>query len=203
MILVIDNYDSFVFNLARYVRELGDAVEVIRNDVITVDDALAMKPAGIIISPGPCGPDEAGISTQLSRTAIANSIPLLGVCLGHQCLVAACGGTIIRANRPIHGQASAITHHGKDVFADLPSPMQVGRYHSLIADAALTEDLSVTARLEDDPSTIMAVAHKSAPAFGVQFHPESVLTDHGHALMNNFLGYTSRRAAERLAQTAE
>ncbi|MEO0961224.1 MAG: aminodeoxychorismate/anthranilate synthase component II [Pseudomonadota bacterium] len=203
MILVIDNYDSFVFNLARYVRELGDAVEVVRNDAITIDDALAMAPAGIIISPGPCGPDDAGISTPLARAAIATGTPLLGVCLGHQCLVAACGGTIIRAARPIHGQASSITHHGKDVFADLPSPMQVGRYHSLIADAALPEDLSVTARLEDDTATIMGVAHRTAPAFGVQFHPESVLTDHGHALMNNFLGYTSRRTVERFAQTAE
>lgn len=203
MILVIDNYDSFVFNLARYVRELGDNVEVVRNDVVTIDDALAMAPAGIIISPGPCGPDEAGISTTLSRAAIASSIPLLGVCLGHQCLVAACGGPVIRADRPIHGQASAITHHGTDVFADLPSPMQVGRYHSLVAGADLPDDLSVTARLADSPSTIMAVAHKTAPAFGVQFHPESVLTDHGHALMNNFLSYTSRRTAERVAQPAE
>ncbi len=203
MILVIDNYDSFVFNLARYVRELGDAVEVVRNDAITVDEALAMAPAGIIISPGPCGPDEAGISTPLARAAITNGIPLLGVCLGHQCLVAACGGEVIRADRPIHGQASTITHHGQDVFADLPSPMQVGRYHSLIAGAHLPDDLAVTARLADNPDTIMAVAHKTAPAFGVQFHPESVLTDHGHALINNFLSYTDRSTTERFAQPAE
>lgn len=203
MILVIDNYDSFVFNLARYVRELGDTVEVVRNDAITVNDALALAPAGIIISPGPCGPEDAGISTPLARAAIANNLPLLGVCLGHQCIVAACGGAVIRADRPIHGQASTVTHHGKDVFADLPSPMQVGRYHSLVANTDLPDDLAVTAQLKDDPTTIMAVAHKTAPTFGVQFHPESVLTDHGHKLMNNFLSYTSSPAPERLVQTAQ
>lgn len=199
MILVIDNYDSFVFNLARYVRELGDTVKVIRNDAITVDDALALAPAGIIISPGPCGPDEAGISTPLSSAAIANNIPLLGVCLGHQCIVAACNGAIIRADRPVHGQASTITHHGNDVFSGLPSPMQVGRYHSLVANTDLPENLTITAQLADDPTTIMGVAHTTAPAFGVQFHPESVLTEHGHALLGNFLGYTSGH----MAQTAE
>jgi len=199
MILVIDNYDSFVFNLARYVRELGDTVRVVRNDALTVPQAMALTPSGIIISPGPCGPAEAGISTQLARAAIANATPLLGVCLGHQCLVAACGGTIGRAVRPVHGQASAITHDGTGVFANLPSPMQVGRYHSLVATGAVPDSLSITSRLADEPQTVMGVAHRSAPAFGVQFHPESVLSDHGHALIGNFLGLTQND----LAQTAE
>ncbi len=199
MILVIDNYDSFVFNLARYVRELGDRVHVVRNDALSVEDALALAPSGIIISPGPCGPAQAGISTDLARAAIAHAIPVLGVCLGHQCLVAACGGTIGRSGRPVHGQASAITHDGTGVFAGLPSPMQVGRYHSLIATGALPDTLTVTSHLTEDPQTIMGVAHRSAPAFGVQFHPESVLTDHGHALIGNFLRLTT----SDLAQTAE
>ncbi|MGD1933865.1 MAG: anthranilate synthase component II [Candidatus Phaeomarinobacter sp.] len=190
MILVIDNYDSFVFNLARYVRELGDAVHVVRNDALTVEEALALAPAGIIISPGPCGPDESGISTQLAKKAIAHALPLLGVCLGHQCIVAACGGHVGRAGRPVHGQASAIPHHGSDVFSGLPSPLQVGRYHSLVATGDLPDELEITARLADDPDTIMGVAHRTAPVFGVQFHPESVLTEQGHALIGNFLKMT-------------
>lgn len=203
MILIIDNYDSFVFNLARYVRELGDTVQVVRNDAITTRSALAEAPSGIIISPGPCGPAEAGISTELAHAAITNAIPLLGVCLGHQCLVAACGGTIGRSGRPVHGQASAVTHDGTGVFAGLPSPMQVGRYHSLIATGVLPDSLSITSRLADDPQTVMGVAHRTAPAFGVQFHPESVLTDHGHSLIGNFLGLTAGPQSRTLPQSAD
>ena len=199
MILIIDNYDSFVFNLARYVRELGDRVHVVRNDALNLEDALALAPSGIIISPGPCGPDEAGISTPLAGEAIAQGIPLLGVCLGHQCIVAACGGGVGRAARPVHGQASAITHNGSGVFTGLTSPLEVGRYHSLVATGTLPGDLDITARLADDPGTVMGVAHRTSPVFGVQFHPESVLTEHGHALIGNFL----RMTHTQLARSAE
>jgi len=191
MITVIDNYDSFVFNLARYVRELGQPVRVHRNDTVSVDEVLSTHPSGIIISPGPCGPDEAGISTKLARAAVETGVPLLGVCLGHQCVVAACGGSIGRADAPVHGRASTITHAESGLFEGLPSPMEVGRYHSLIATGEVPASLAVTAQLEDDPTVPMAVAHVSAPVFGVQFHPESVLTEHGHALIGNFLSLTA------------
>jgi len=187
MILVIDNYDSFVFNLARYLRELGETVDVHRNDALSVADAISMAPTAIVVSPGPCTPAEAGISTALAAEAIRTSTPFLGVCLGHQCLVAACGGNIGRAARPVHGKASPITHSGAGLFDSLPSPLTVGRYHSLIADGPLPDAVAATAHLADDPDTVMAVAHKTSPAHGVQFHPESVLTDHGHALLANFL----------------
>ena len=194
MILVIDNYDSFVFTLARYLRELGRETEVVRNDALTVDEALARAPEAILVSPGPCGPAEAGISVALARAAVAARMPFLGVCLGHQCLVAAQGGTIARAPRPVHGEASRIVHDGADLFQALPSPLTVARYHSLIAATPLPASLAATAHLEDDPSVVMAVAHRNAPAWGVQFHPESILTGHGHALLANFLAATSRPA---------
>ncbi len=195
MILIIDNYDSFVFNLARYVRELGHETQVVRNDMISISEALALGPQGIIISPGPCGPQQAGISTSLAAEAIKRCLPLLGVCLGHQCVVAACGGTIGRAGAPVHGRASTITHSQQGLFKGLPSPLTVGRYHSLIATGDMPQSLAVTAQLAGDPETVMGVAHKDAPVFGVQFHPESVLTENGHDLLANFLRHAESRMA--------
>jgi len=189
MILVIDNYDSFVFNLARYVRELGHETQVVRNDALTCSDALALAPRGIIVSPGPCGPARAGISTALAAQAVAHKVPFLGVCLGHQCLVAACGGSIGRAPKPVHGRAAPVTHAGAGLFDGLPSPFAAARYHSLMAAGPMPDALRITARLQAEPEVIMGVAHKAAPAFGVQFHPESVLTEHGHALLANFLAH--------------
>ncbi|MEQ8745988.1 aminodeoxychorismate/anthranilate synthase component II [Pyruvatibacter sp.] len=187
MILIIDNYDSFVFNLARYLRELGAAVDIVRNDKLTVAEALARKPEAIVISPGPCGPATAGISTALAKSAVAQRIPFLGVCLGHQCLVTACGGTIERADAPAHGRAFDVTHNRTGLFNGLPAPLTVGRYHSLVAGGDMPLELEVTATLSQNGTTVMAVAHKTAPAFGVQFHPESILTVHGHDLLRNFL----------------
>ena len=188
MILVIDNYDSFVHNLARYFRQLGQETTVRRNDAITIDDIQQLKPDAIVLSPGPCTPSESGICLDVVRK-FQTEIPILGVCLGHQAIVAALGGKVIRAVRPMHGQASQITHNADGVFRDLPSPMQVGRYHSLVAEpASLPSCLRVDAQIED--GTIMAVSHKSLPVVGVQFHPESVLTEHGYAMLANFLRLT-------------
>ncbi|ABS63182.1 glutamine amidotransferase of anthranilate synthase [Parvibaculum lavamentivorans DS-1] len=185
MILVIDNFDSFVHNLARYVGELGYQRRTIRTDEIGVAEALALKPEAIILSPGPCGPEEAGISIPLVTAAAEHEIPLLGVCLGHQAIAAAFGGRIHRAPKPVHGKPSRILHEGGDIFSGLPSPFTAGRYHSLIAEIAEKGPLRETARTED--GIPMALAHQSLPIFGVQFHPESVLTEHGHALLANFL----------------
>ncbi len=185
MILLIDNYDSFVYNLARYVRELGETPVVRRNDALTVDEILADPPSHIIISPGPCSPAEAGISTELVARA-GRTIPVLGVCLGHQCIGAAYGGEIVRAGRPMHGKTSRIHHRGTGLFTGLPSPFRATRYHSLvIAPASVPPDLEVIATSED--GEIMAVQHARDPVFGVQFHPESVLTEHGYRLIDHFL----------------
>jgi anthranilate synthase component 2 len=185
MILLIDNYDSFVHNLARYVRELGEVPLVRRHDALTVDDVLALAPSHVIISPGPCTPAEAGISTDLVRRA-GPSIPVLGVCLGHQCIGAAYGGEIVRAGRPMHGKTSRIHHRGSDIFTGLPSPFLASRYHSLvISPASVPPELEVTATSED--GEVMAVRHVSYPVYGVQFHPESVLTEHGYRMLDHFL----------------
>ena len=185
MILLIDNYDSFVHTLAGYVRELGHEALVQRNDALTVDDIAALAPSHIIISPGPCTPAEAGVSTAAVRRFGA-STPVLGVCLGHQCIGAAYGGIITRAVRPVHGRASDIHHDGSGVLAGLPSPFPAARYHSLVIDrAALPAELRVTA--ETAERIVMAVEHVRHPVTGVQFHPESVLTRHGHRLLRNFL----------------
>jgi len=185
MILLIDNYDSFVYNLARYVRELGETPVVRRNDALTVDEILADPPSHIIISPGPCSPAEAGISTELVTRA-GRTVPILGVCLGHQCIGAAYGGEIVRAGRPMHGKTSRIHHRGIGLFTGLPSPFRATRYHSLvIAPASVPPDLEVIATSED--GEIMAVQHARYPVFGVQFHPESVLTEHGYRLIDHFL----------------
>ena len=189
MILVIDNYDSFVHNLARYVRELGFATEVVRCDALTVDEIAARRPSHILISPGPCTPNEAGVSVPLVRR-LGPEIPILGVCLGHQCIGQAFGGQIVRARRPMHGMASRIAHDGEGLFAGLPDPLVGGRYHSLVVEAAdLPEELVVTARSED--GEIMGVRHREHPIEGLQFHPESVLTEHGHDLLRAFLGAQS------------
>ena len=186
MILLIDNYDSFVHNLARYVRELGEEAVVRRNDAISLDEVAALAPTHIIISPGPCTPAEAGISTSLVRRFGA-ATPIFGVCLGHQCIGAAYGADIVRARRPMHGKTSLVAHDGSSVFAGLPSPLRVARYHSLvIAPASLPSSLRVLASANDD-GEIMAVEHRTEPVVGVQFHPESAASEYGYALLDRFL----------------
>jgi anthranilate synthase/aminodeoxychorismate synthase-like glutamine amidotransferase len=186
MILLIDNYDSFVHNLARYVRELGDEALVRRNDALTVDEVVALAPSHIILSPGPCTPAEAGISTELVRR-LGPTTPILGVCLGHQCIGAAYGGAIVRATRPRHGRTSPIVHDGSSVFTGLPVPLSVARYHSLvIARASLPESLRVLATATDD-GEIMAVEHRVHPVVGVQFHPESAAAQYGYTMLDRFL----------------
>jgi len=185
MILLIDNYDSFVYNLARYVRELGEVPLVRRHDAVTVDEIGALAPSHIIISPGPCTPAEAGISTEVVRQ-LGGRIPVLGVCLGHQCIGAAYGAEIVRAGRPMHGKPSRIHHQAQGLFTGLPTPFTATRYHSLvIAPASVPPDLKVTATSED--GEIMAVQHASDPVYGVQFHPESVLSEQGYRLLDHFL----------------
>jgi anthranilate synthase/aminodeoxychorismate synthase-like glutamine amidotransferase len=185
MILLIDNYDSFVYNLARYVEELGETPLVRRHDAVDTDEILRLQPSHIIISPGPCSPKEAGISTEVVRR-LGREIPILGVCLGHQCIGAAYGGEIVRAGRPMHGKISRIHHNGRGLFAGLPNPFIATRYHSLvIAPASVPPALVVTATSED--GEIMAVQHADHPVYGVQFHPESVLTEHGYRLLDQFL----------------
>jgi anthranilate synthase/aminodeoxychorismate synthase-like glutamine amidotransferase len=187
MILLIDNYDSFVFNLARYVAELGHSRLVVRNDKITLDEIATLAPSHIILSPGPCGPAEAGISLEVIAR-FGPRVPILGVCLGHQCIGAAYGGIVDRARRPMHGKTSPVSHDGTGVFRGLPSPLTVTRYHSLIVrDEDLPAELVVTARSHD--GEIMGVAHRILPVHGVQFHPEAVLTEHGHDLLRNFLAF--------------
>jgi len=186
MILVIDNYDSFVHNLARYVCELGEQAVVRRNDEITLDEVAALSPSHIILSPGPCTPREAGVSIALIQR-FGPAIPMLGVCLGHQCIGAAYGADIVRAGRPVHGRASQITHVGSGVFTGLPSPLEAARYHSLvIAPASLPQTLRVTATAADD-GEIMAVEHVTHPVIGVQFHPESAASEYGYAMLDRFL----------------
>ncbi len=185
MLLMLDNYDSFTYNLVQYFGELGEDVKVLRNDQTTVEEIAALRPARICVSPGPCSPAEAGISVALIQ-AFAGKVPILGVCLGHQAIGAAYGGNIIRAKTQMHGKTSAITHTGSDVFKDLPSPFTVTRYHSLaIERGSLPDCLEITAESED--GEIMGVRHKTLPVYGVQFHPESILSEHGHALLRNFL----------------
>jgi anthranilate synthase/aminodeoxychorismate synthase-like glutamine amidotransferase len=185
MILLIDNYDSFVYNLARYVRELGEEPVVRRHDAASLEEIEAMAPSHIIISPGPCSPAEAGVSTDVVR-ALGHRIPILGVCLGHQCIGAAYGGDIVRAGRPMHGKISRIHHSGRGLFSGLPTPFMATRYHSLvIAPGSVPAALQVTATSDD--GEIMAVQHVEHPVYGVQFHPEAVLTEHGYRILDHFL----------------
>lgn len=195
MILVIDNFDSFVHNLARYVGELGYERRTIRTDEISAADAITLQPEAIFLSPGPCGPDKAGISIPLVHAAAEQGIPLLGVCLGHQAIAAAFGGAVIRAPQPMHGKASAIHHDGSALFDGIPNPFKAGRYHSLVVELPQGGPLRLTAQTGD--GVPMALRHETLPIFGVQFHPESVLTEHGHQLLENFL-YLAR--ARRIAK---
>lgn len=184
-LLMLDNYDSFTYNLVQYFGELGVDVHVHRNDQISVAEAAALNPAYICISPGPCSPAEAGISIDLIKH-FAGKVPILGVCLGHQAIGAAYGGNIIRAKQLMHGKTSLISHQGTDLFTGLPTPYTVTRYHSLAIDPnTLPDCLEVTAQTDD--GEIMGIRHKTLPIYGVQFHPESVLSEHGHALLKNFL----------------
>lgn len=183
-VLVLDNYDSFTFNLVQYLGVLGAEIEVVRNDQATVEQLLLRGYDRAVVSPGPCTPDEAGISLELVRRFPAAGIPTLGVCLGHQAVGQAYGGRVVR-HRPVHGKADRIEHDGRTIFRGLPSPLTVGRYHSLIVADELPDELEASARGD---GVIMALRHRTLPVEGIQFHPESVLTEHGHALLANFLG---------------
>lgn len=186
MLLLIDNYDSFTYNLVHYLGTLGAQVEIRRNDTLSVDEAMAMKPEGIVLSPGPCDPDQAGICLELTDAAAKSGTPLLGVCLGHQTLGQAFGGKVVGAQDIVHGKMGQIEHAGKGVFAGLPSPFAATRYHSLVVDRETLPDcLEITAALQD--GTIMGLQHRELPLHGVQFHPESIRSEHGHALLQNFL----------------
>jgi anthranilate synthase component 2 len=185
MILLIDNYDSFTFNLYHFLGDVGAECEVWRNDKLTVAQALAAEPEAIVLSPGPCTPNEAGICLDLIAAA-AGRVPILGVCLGHQAIGQAFGGRIMRAPAPMHGKVSAISHTGTDILAGLPSPFSATRYHSLIVDADTLPAPLVPTAWTDDRS-IMAMHHRSLPIFGVQFHPESIASEHGHRILGNFL----------------
>ncbi|MGV7034439.1 anthranilate synthase component II [Methylobacterium symbioticum] len=186
MILVLDNYDSFVFNVVRYLEELGETVRVVRNDALDVPGIRALEPDALVVSPGPCTPAEAGISLPAIRE-LSGQVPILGVCLGHQAIGAAFGGRVERALRPLHGQATPVRHEGARLFHGLPAPMQVGRYHSLVVkpEPGMERHLSVDALSSE--GEVMALSHREHPTYGIQFHPESVLTEDGHAIFANFL----------------
>ncbi|MFT3667237.1 MAG: aminodeoxychorismate/anthranilate synthase component II [Pseudoxanthomonas sp.] len=190
MLLMIDNYDSFTYNLVQYLQSLGAEVKVVRNDAMTVDEIAKLAPERIVISPGPCTPNEAGVSLEIIERLGANT-PILGVCLGHQSLGQAYGGNVVRAGRIMHGKTSRIRHEGKGVFAGLPDAYEATRYHSLVVErSSLPEALEVTAWTENEDGSfeeIMGLRHREFPVEGVQFHPESILTEHGHALLKNFL----------------
>ncbi|MBT8152448.1 aminodeoxychorismate/anthranilate synthase component II [Epibacterium ulvae] len=186
MLLLIDNYDSFTYNLVHYLGELGADVQVHRNDALNVQEAMALNPAAILLSPGPRDPDQAGICLALTEAAAETRTPLMGVCLGHQTIGQSFGGSVTRCHEIVHGKIGTMNHTGKGLFAGLPSPFEATRYHSLVVDReTLPECLEVTAELED--GTIMGLQHKELPIHGVQFHPESIASEHGHALLKNFL----------------
>jgi anthranilate synthase component 2 len=190
MILLIDNYDSFTFNLVHYLAELGETSDVRRNDSLSADQAIALNPAAIVLSPGPCSPNEAGICLDLIAKA-AGRIPIFGVCLGHQAIGQAFGATVVRAPKPMHGKVSPILHQGTDVFENLPSPFNATRYHSLtLRPDSIPATLIPTAHTPD--GVIMGIAHATLPIYGVQFHPESIASEHGHALLANFLALARR-----------
>lgn len=193
MLLLIDNYDSFTYNLVHYLGELGADTEVRRNDALTVDEALALRPDGIVISPGPCDPDKAGICMDLIQAA-AGRVPVFGVCLGHQAIGQVFGGRIVRAPVPMHGKISPVHHHGGGVLAGLPDNFEATRYHSLtIEPDSMPDSLEATAWTED--GVIMALRHKTLPIHGVQFHPESIASQYGHKILQNFLAIAERRNA--------
>lgn len=193
MLLLIDNYDSFTYNLVHYCGELGAEVVVRRNDALSVAEALAMRPSSILVSPGPKAPSDAGICLDLTLAAAQARIPLLGVCLGHQTIGQAFGGHVVRCHEIVHGKMGAIHHTGGSIFADLPSPFEATRYHSLVVErASLPDCLEVTAALED--GTIMGLAHRDLPVHGVQFHPESIRSEHGHKMLKTFLEMSKETA---------
>jgi len=193
MFVLIDNYDSFTYNLFHYISELGVKVAVHRNDALSVDEVLKLGPDGIVLSPGPCDPDKAGICLDLVKQA-AGRIPIFGVCLGHQCIGQVFGGRIVRSPQPMHGKVSSISHQGGSVFQGLPSPFEATRYHSLTIDPdSLPDCLEVTAKSDD--GVIQGVCHKELNIHGVQFHPESIATEHGHKMLQNFLNSTGERQA--------
>lgn len=189
MILVIDNYDSFVYNLARYFECAGQETKIMRNDDITIQEIIDLAPDGIVLSPGPCSPNEAGICIDLVQNLGAH-IPILGVCLGHQVIGQAYGGNTVRAPKPVHGKSSQITHSGTGLFHDLPSLMNVGRYHSLVTQIQPSHDLIVDAI--GDHKIVMAMHHKTHPVYGIQFHPESILTEYGIEIIENFISITQQ-----------
>lgn len=195
MFVLIDNYDSFTYNLYHFLGELGAEVKVWRNDAVTVDEVLGMKPQGVILSPGPCDPDQAGICLEMV-TRGAGALPILGVCLGHQAIGQAFGGKVVRGPKPMHGKVSHVAHQGRGVFEGLPDGFAATRYHSLVVErATLPESLEITA--ETDDGMIMGMQHRQHPVFGVQFHPESIASEHGHKLLGNFLrlaGHNDTRA---------
>lgn len=187
MILMIDNYDSFTFNIVQYLGELGSEVLVKRNDKISLNEISALQPNKIVISPGPCTPNEAGISLDVIKE-FYKKIPILGVCLGHQTIGQAFGGKVIAAKKIMHGKTSKIIHYGDKIFSDIPKTFNATRYHSLVIDqATFPSELEITATTNDDDTEIMALKHKSYDVYGIQFHPESILTEHGHKLLENFL----------------
>jgi len=191
MLLVLDNYDSFTYNLVQYLGELGQYPVVKRNDEISVDDIGTMGVTRLVISPGPCTPSEAGISVAAIR-GWGSTVPILGVCLGHHAIVEAYGGKVVRARTLMHGKTSRVSHDGKGIFANLPNPLEVMRYHSLVVEtASLPDELEVTARATDDSTEIHAVRHRTHPVWGVQFHPESILTQNGKEILRNFLSLTT------------
>ena len=189
MILVIDNYDSFTYNLVQYLGELGADLDVRRNDAITVDEIGVLAPAAIILSPGPCAPAQAGVTVETVRRW-GPTIPILGVCLGHQAIGEAYGGRVVRAGQVMHGKTSDVVHNGSGLFAGLPSPFQAMRYHSLVVEyASLPDALEVVAHSAQDPTEIQAIRHRQHPVLGVQFHPESIKTEHGKLILRNFLQF--------------
>jgi anthranilate synthase component 2 len=191
MILVIDNYDSFVYNLVHYVEDLGVRADVVRNDALSAADALKMRPRGVILSPGPCTPNQAGICLELLRQA-PTDLPILGVCLGHQAIGQAFGGEVVAAQSIMHGKVSAVRHRGGGVFRGLPSPFNATRYHSLaVRRDSFPDALNIDAQTED--GEVMGLSHKTRPVFGVQFHPESIASEHGHAMIANFLADAGAR----------
>lgn len=192
MFVLIDNYDSFTYNLYHFLGELGAEVVVHRNDAVSVDAVLDQNPEGIVISPGPCDPDSAGISLDMVHACAEREIPLLGVCLGHEAIGQAMGGKVVRAPEPMHGKLSAIKHNGSGVFADLESPFRSTRYHSLVIERdSMPDCLEISA--ETDDGVIMGLAHRSLPLHGVQFHPESIASENGHKLLKNFLSLSSHK----------
>ncbi|MFQ3623880.1 MAG: aminodeoxychorismate/anthranilate synthase component II [Acetobacteraceae bacterium] len=198
MLLLIDNYDSFTFNLFHFLGDVGAETEVVRNDSLTVADALARRPEAIVLSPGPCDPDRAGICLDLIAAA-AGRVPILGVCLGHQAIGQAFGGRVVRAPEPWHGKVDAVHHSGSDIFSGVPSPFRATRYHSLVVErSSLPEALEVTAW--NEAGLVMGLRHRVFPVFGVQFHPESIASEHGHRLLGNFLSLA--RGRNRVAEPA-